>query len=1461
MKTRRNSIISSTIAIVLCIAMLAGTTFAWFTDSVTSSGNIIKSGNLDVEMLWANDLTSGQWNDASSGAIFAYDKWEPGYTDVKYVKITNKGNLNLKWKLTIEAEGQVTKLSDVIDVYYVNPAQTELTSLDGLTSAGKLTKVLAEKTNSTGALTPNQTVTVAIALHMDDLAGNEYQNLSLCDAGFSVKLVAAQDVGEEDAFGDDYDANADWGETVNFAASTAITSSDLVYGALANEMTIGTTDGISAKVPANVKIADGATSLDLTVKAVDTNSNITLGEGESAKSLDVHIEGIASNNTQPMIINLGAFLEKGLGDTEVKLYHTENGIPVSMTRVASEADFAIHNQFTYDPATGNVSIYIASFSAITATKVTSSKWDGTVDTAWYDDHKDRTEFNILTASEFAGFRAIVDGGYYDENRIWVEKTQDSFDGKIVNLAVDIDLQGRLFDPIGKGYAHQNGQVFMGTFDGKGHTIAGLYQNGWDLDPKPGVYDTYTYSTAGGGLFASVKDATIKNLTISGADIVFECVDMGIVVGYAQGECTFENIIVTDSKIANYQRYTGGVVGEVSFGTDGDDADEFTHVFRNIVVDSSVTISSLWGDFDNSCGGVLGGKWGTAKVLMENVMVACRIDAFSDVTAAYQWYAYRRCGMLIGNTEEPSANGKNAYNAQASFLTCSNVDVYYGNWTEYTYYQFTNQTDAQGNKLWYSNYPWVRAEKGERNGILSNVRYGNPIINGTPINTVELAEANCTSKVTIEFKQLYGGGQGVYGCNDHVGVRTHVLGNTSPITVYVENNLGWSNLRLKYWLKNPDNGDKWTTISDAGIGMGSMEINDSGIYKIDLPYYAYSVQIIGNDGEVVSNEKLVSELASNEEYNTYTLAWTHAHQYVDGVCSICNDAHDCLQFVTGVSCKTSANCSKCNNEVRLEHDYKYVATDAGSGYKSQFHRAFAYKCTKCGDVMKSFTVGSGTGEINTFTMPVDGYFAGNRWNSGGIGADKGEFGKIAYDEINKVYYVRIHLANGGSFELINNSAHPDNADNDGDDPDITQTIYGTGRYAVIKMRVGANEEYIRFGAMTESNNKNAQYITDTLLADHAKYDFKGGWAVYVIDLSQFSKTYTAGQSGETLAWFGLMGDSTGGTLIPGNDPQSSLDDTMLNYDADDYVDIAYFAVCDDKAEIAKIVTDDELISTGWIKDGTDGTFECCEHAFRYVKDGNFYKYQCTSCQMIKASFKVGADGINTITLPGLNFGNRYATGDINGNLGTDKSKPFGVESFDSENGVYYTRIQFTNGGSFEFLNGSGTAYDTSTPNRTQQIYGSGRYAVIKLRVGPETTELRFAAVDGTKRNDVNTPVESGNMLDGILATNKYSSFEEGWAVYVIDFKNYNICSAYTYTDKSIKNAWFGIQGYGTEANLTDQYVDIAYFALCDTWTEVDSIIDAESVIVTDWNKDQNDDDTLTYDAIQDKIAEEQGYKIP
>ena len=969
MNPTKKSFLTSMVALVLCFTMFLGTTFAWFTDVVTSAGNIIQSGSLkiDLELL---DKESGKWNSIkeSKSPLFDYDKWEPGYVDVKVLKVENEGTLALKWKAMFVSDKQLSALADVIDVYVLPfgvgdgadakyPADR---NLDGYTKVGTLKDFVNTIESTTyGNLKAGESAYLGIALKMQDEAGNEYQELSL--GKFNIQIVATQMANESDSFGNDYDANAEWPKLENgYAASTAIDAGNLMHGALTSELTIGGNNGVGAVLPADVKVAEGATSLELTMKKVDNDGNLNLGEGENATSFDVHIAGIATDNEKPMRVDLGAVLEAGLGETELKLYHIENGTPVQMTRVETVSDFAIHNQYTYDSATGNVSIYVKSFSVFSAVNTYADTWDGTSATGFESGNGTADNpYLIKTAEQFAYFRDQVDAG-------------NTFKGQFVKLDVDIDFNRAPFDPIGFGYWYEKNvvdgvdknTVFMGTFDGGNHTIYNLYQNCWLLDSAENNYSTYTYSTAGGGLFASIKNATIKNLAISGAEIVFECVDMGIVVGYAQGVCHFENIVVTNSKIANYNRYTGGVVGEVSYGPYGTDTSNgYSHTFKNITVDSTVTVSGLWGSFGCGMGGVIGGKWGDATVKMENVVSAPVMDVYNDVVSAYQWYAFRGCGMLIGHTEEPYSDGRHSGNATASFLTCENVKVYYGDWVNYHYYEFKNQDSPTG-----KSYPWVRAEKGEYCDAFSNIRYGVPTHNGVKVSdlTKEELENIATNYTPIVFDQLYGADRGMYGTANHEGVTTN---SKDYKIIYVDNNAGWTNLKLQYWFANGD--ETWTTVVD-GIDMSTMLV-EGNVYKIQLPE-AYAFKIVA-DG-VESDEFILGNLEHNAHVSinapcTHTSTTTVKENEVASSCTEkgsydnvtkCADCGEVLSRETvtvdklghtagaAATCTTAQTCTVCSAVIAKALGHAEVVDAAVAATCTTAGKTEGKHCSRCNEVL-------------------------------------------------------------------------------------------------------------------------------------------------------------------------------------------------------------------------------------------------------------------------------------------------------------------------------------------------------------------------------------------------------------------------------------------------------------------------------------------------------------------------------
>lgn len=202
-------IVASVFAIVLSATMLLGATFAWFTDSTSSNLNKIESGTLKVDLELLDKQNGWQSIKDSKAPIFNYDRWEPGYTDVKILKVENEGTLALKWKAKFVSNEELSKLADVIEVY-VNPSETELTypasrNLAGYEKVGtvkEFVNTIEETTN--GTLLPEDCAYLGIALKMVESAGNEYQSLSLGGA-FDITIVATQYDYENDSFDATYD--------------------------------------------------------------------------------------------------------------------------------------------------------------------------------------------------------------------------------------------------------------------------------------------------------------------------------------------------------------------------------------------------------------------------------------------------------------------------------------------------------------------------------------------------------------------------------------------------------------------------------------------------------------------------------------------------------------------------------------------------------------------------------------------------------------------------------------------------------------------------------------------------------------------------------------------------------------------------------------------------------------------------------------------------------------------------------------------------------------------------------------------------------------------------------------------------------------------------------------------------------------------------------------------------------
>lgn len=184
----KKALIASLLSLVLCVSMLVGSTFAWFTDTASTGVNRITSGNLHVEIQdeSGNKLTKLEWK-ASDGRAQDQILWEPGCTyTLTPFKIVNTGNLALKYKLVMTGLDGDSKLLDVIRFTYKIGTEDFALNEEGH---------LAANGGETGLITVSAT--------MASDAGNEYMGKTLDNVKFTV--YATQDTVENDSFGNRYD--------------------------------------------------------------------------------------------------------------------------------------------------------------------------------------------------------------------------------------------------------------------------------------------------------------------------------------------------------------------------------------------------------------------------------------------------------------------------------------------------------------------------------------------------------------------------------------------------------------------------------------------------------------------------------------------------------------------------------------------------------------------------------------------------------------------------------------------------------------------------------------------------------------------------------------------------------------------------------------------------------------------------------------------------------------------------------------------------------------------------------------------------------------------------------------------------------------------------------------------------------------------------------------------------------
>ena len=435
-KSLKRALLSSAFSLIICVAMLIGTTFAWFTDTASTAVNKIQAGNLKVDIV---DQNGNSLNGKSLSFRDVNNKtdilWEPGAKfNLDSFKIVNKGNLALKYKVIISGINGSAKLLEAIDftVKIGDAAEAALADWEGV--------LLPDGAAAADTMSVKETKLITISGKMREDAGNEYQGLSI--GGIGITVLATQYIYENDSIGNTYDREAAYKGTQEFTSGTH---------------TLGN-GGI------------GLQSDDIAVKAIGADTKLTITGGYYDGGKGGNNICVAAANGAEVIIKDGTFTvggdATGLGNSVI--YSVGGNITIEggffYTEHSYRGKYYVLNQqntnpgtitvkggtfVNYNPANGDDNLG-GNFVADGYTVITETKANGDV---WY---------TVVAEKKFSTVEEAfsdIDFGYGTTSSEPV-----SIDGKGVTVIEKWTDAWVSSDTTIKGVTFKNGAVFSTKAD-------------------------------------------------------------------------------------------------------------------------------------------------------------------------------------------------------------------------------------------------------------------------------------------------------------------------------------------------------------------------------------------------------------------------------------------------------------------------------------------------------------------------------------------------------------------------------------------------------------------------------------------------------------------------------------------------------------------------------------------------------------------------------------------------------------------------------------------------------------------------------------------------------------------------------------------------------------------------------------------------------------------------------------
>ena len=536
-RATKRALLTSVTALVMCVVMLAGTTFAWFTDTASTGVNKIQAGNLDVALeMNTGTKENPKWENAEGKTLQFKTAdgrtdnilWEPGCRyQLPELRVVNNGNLALKYII------KVTGIETNHEVVPGEPNLKDVITWEIKYSDDAVWNVEADTFKAGYSLAPNASNVVTIKGEMDKNAGNEYQGLSI--DGVSVTVYATQMTAEFDSFNNEYDKDAAYKGSQEFTSGTHVLNKGGVALATDARPIAVFATGSDTNVTITGGYYDGGSGGEYNIAVwANGGANVTIKDGTFTVGADKNGEAnsVIYSTGGNITIEGGFFYTDYSSNGFYYVLNQQNGNPGTIT--VKGGTFV-----NYDPSTGDDNLggnFVADgYSVITETKANGDTWytvvKGTGVTAGTQEALKDALTNADTTSN--ALTVKLAGGEYTLYNVNSAKTKNT----------ELTIEG----------AGKDKTVFtagdMTVTDANGEGSSDYSYEGSDVTFKNMTVNVGTGNYKG---FVRAKSLYFENCTIEGRgsywgigsvvfkDCIFNSVDDYNIWTYAGMDFTFDN---------------------------------------------------------------------------------------------------------------------------------------------------------------------------------------------------------------------------------------------------------------------------------------------------------------------------------------------------------------------------------------------------------------------------------------------------------------------------------------------------------------------------------------------------------------------------------------------------------------------------------------------------------------------------------------------------------------------------------------------------------------------------------------------------------------------------------------------------------------------------------------------------------------------------------------------------------